>query len=88
MQIFVNLNIESLLLQIEDHYCAGMDMYQERMAKKLLCVQYQLVEGLKAVPKLDGKITMKMLVGHALASHQSISPLLQKIKVLFKIRKK
>ena len=35
-----------------------------------------------AVPELDGKITLKILIDLALASHQNIYPLLQKIKIL------
>ena len=45
-------------------------------------VQRRLVEGLEAVPELDGEITLKILVGLALASQQSICPLLQRIGML------
>ena len=42
-------------------------------------VQHRLVEGLEAVPELDGEITLKVLVGLALVSHQSIYLLSQRM---------
>ena len=62
-----------------------MDMWHECPWKEQLkncSVQHRLVEGLEAVPELDGEITWKILVGLTLASQQSIYPLLQKIEVL------
>ena len=35
-------------------------------------IQHRLVEGLEAVPELDGEITLKILAGPALAPHQSV----------------
>ena len=49
---------------------------------KNFSIQHRSVEGQEAVPELDGETTFKILVGLALASHQSIYPLSQRIKML------
>ena len=55
------LNIESLLLRLERSqlrwYGHVTRMSQERTAEKNCSVQHRLVEGLEAVPELDGEIT-------------------------------
>ena len=80
-----SLNIESLLLRLERSqlrwYGHVTRMSQEKTAKNC-SVQHRLVEGLEAVPELVGEITLKILVGLALASQQSICPLLQRIEML------
>ena len=80
-----SLNIESLLLRLQRSqlrwYGHGTQMSQER-ATKNCSIQKRLVEGLEAVPELDGEITSKILVGPTLAPHQSIYPLSQRIEML------
>ena len=56
-----SLNIESLLLRLERPqlrwYGHVTRMSLERTAEKNCSVQHRLVEGLEAVPELDGEIT-------------------------------
>ena len=79
-----SLNIEPLLLRLERSQLRWYG-YVTRMSRKEqpknCSVQHRLVEGLKAVRELDGEIT-SILVGLALASQQSIYPLLQRIEKL------
>ena len=44
--------------------------------------QHRLIEGLAAVSKLDGKITLTILLGLALASYQSIYTLFLRIEII------
>ena len=56
-------------------------MYQERAAKKPICSK-PVVEGIEAVPELDGKITLKILVALALALHLSVFYFSHRIGIL------
>ena len=58
-------------------------LLEYRIEKPKHCSIYQrLVEGLEAVPELDNETTFKILFGLALASHQSIYFLSQRIEML------
>ena len=68
------LNIESLLLRQERSqlrwYGHVTRMSLEKTAKKC-SIPHRWVEGLEAIPELDGEITLKILVDAALALHRS-----------------
>ena len=82
-----SLNIKLRLLRLEISqlrwYGLVTQISQEKKtAKKLLCSTPIGRRPIEAVPELDGEITWKILVGLALASKQSIYPLLQRIEML------
>ena len=83
-----SLNIESLLLRRERlrlrryGHVTRMSLERSREQPKNCSVQQRVVEGLEPVPELEGKITLKILVGLALASHQSIYLLFQRFEML------
>ena len=57
----------------KDCNCAGMAMFHQWSWNEQLqnfCAQHRLVEGLQGVTELNGGITLKILLGFALASHQ------------------
>ena len=47
---------------------------KKKKKKKTCCVHHRLYEGQEAVPELNGGITLKILVGLALAFYQSFYP--------------
>ena len=64
-------------------YISYFDPPDKRLApfSRLLC-RRRLWIWSKAVPKLDGEITLKILIGLALASQPNIHPLLLRIEML------
>ena len=79
------LDIRSLLLRLQRSQLCWYGHVTRISPKELLknCpVQLRLVEGLEAVPELGGEMTLQILVGIALVSHQSMYPLSQRIEML------
>ena len=62
-----------------------MNLWHECLKKEQpnkCSIQHQWVEGLEALPELNGEIALKILLGPTLASQQSIYPLSQRIEML------